>query len=191
MKQRVALRCALVPLTLRETAAYVAKRISLAGGDSLQLFSREAIEAVHYGSGGIPRLINVICDNALVNGMAAGVKPVGRDIVRDVCLDFDLPVATAQPSAPTGAAVPRRTGQELPPTSGDALTVGASSQRPGASVSRPSDAPSTAVLSASRLIPIDSVTVASTLADPTTPDDTPNWWHRVIRPWTWFSRARA
>jgi general secretion pathway protein A len=105
LKQRVALRCSLVPLDLRETAAYLAKRIQLAGGDSLNLFTREAVTAIHHGSGGIPRLINVISDNALVNGFAAGVRPVGQDIIRDVCLDFDLPVlsATLPPGAPSGA----------------------------------------------------------------------------------------
>ncbi len=105
LKQRVALRCSLAPLDLRETAAYLAKRIHLAGGDSLNVFTREAVEAVHYGSGGIPRLINVICDNALVNGFAAGQRPVGRDVIRDVCLDFDLPVKPEEPPA-TPSATP-------------------------------------------------------------------------------------
>jgi general secretion pathway protein A len=106
LKQRVALRCSLVPLDLRETAAYLAKRIHLAGGDSLNVFTREAVQAIHHGSGGIPRLINVIADNALLNGFAAGQRPVGRDIIRDVCLDFDLPVLAAAPSAPGPSTEP-------------------------------------------------------------------------------------
>ncbi len=46
-------------------------------------------------SGGVPRTINVICDNALVGGFAAGVKPVGARIVRDVCEEFDLGIRAA------------------------------------------------------------------------------------------------
>ena len=45
---------------------------------------------IHEHSRGIPRTINVICDNALVSGMALGKQPVGRDIVLEVCRDFDL-----------------------------------------------------------------------------------------------------
>src|SRR5918993_2527142 len=65
LKQRIALRCELVPLTLRESAAYIAKRIGLVGGRA-EVFTREAILAIYEYSGGIPRTINVICDNALV-----------------------------------------------------------------------------------------------------------------------------
>jgi general secretion pathway protein A len=90
LKQRVALRCELVPLTLRESAAYVAKRISLAGGDSAQVFSREAVLAVYEYSGGIPRTINVLCDNALVTAFARDEHLVSQQVVIDVAKDFDL-----------------------------------------------------------------------------------------------------
>jgi general secretion pathway protein A len=90
LKQRVALRCELSPLTLHETAAYIATRIATAGGDSSRLFSREAIMLIHEHSHGIARTINVICDNALVSGFATGRQPVGREIVLEVCRDFDL-----------------------------------------------------------------------------------------------------
>ncbi len=90
LKQRVALRCTLNPLDLRETAAYIAKRIRIAGGDSGQIFTREAVEAVYRRSRGIPRTISVLCDNALVSGFALDRKPVGADIVDDVGRDFDL-----------------------------------------------------------------------------------------------------
>jgi type II secretory pathway predicted ATPase ExeA len=90
LKQRVALRCTLSPFDLQETAAYVAARIRTAGGEAARLFTREAVVLIHERSRGIPRTISVICDNALVNGFALGRKPVGRDIVLEVCTDFDL-----------------------------------------------------------------------------------------------------
>jgi len=90
LKQRVALRCELSPLDLRDTAAYIAARVRVAGGNAALLFTRDAVIAIHDHSHGIPRLTSVICDNALVSGFAADVKPVGRDLVLEVCRDFEL-----------------------------------------------------------------------------------------------------
>jgi type II secretory pathway predicted ATPase ExeA len=90
LKQRVALRCELKPFGLQETAMYIATRIRTAGGEASRLFTREAVTAIQERSRGIARTISVICDNALVSGMALGRQPVGRDIVLEVCRDFDL-----------------------------------------------------------------------------------------------------
>jgi len=90
LKQRVTLRCEIGPLTLEETAAYIATRLARAGGDSHRIFSREAIMAIHAGARGIPRLINVICDNAMLTGFGLGRRVVDRAIVREVTRDFDI-----------------------------------------------------------------------------------------------------
>jgi general secretion pathway protein A len=89
-KQRVALRCEVAPFELSETAAYIASRIRTAGGAPARLFSREAVSLIHDHSGGIPRTISVICDNALVTGMALERQPVDRAMVLEVCRDFHL-----------------------------------------------------------------------------------------------------
>lgn len=90
LKQRVALRCEIAPFELAETGAYIASRVKTAGGESSRLFTREAVMAIHEHSRGIPRTINVICDNALLGGLALGRQPVDRKIVMDVVRDFDL-----------------------------------------------------------------------------------------------------
>jgi type II secretory pathway predicted ATPase ExeA len=100
LKQRVALRCELRPFTLPETAAYMAARIRAAGGDASRLFTREAVFLIHEHAHGIPRTISVICDNALVTGMALGRRPVDRAMVAEVCADFDLTVRS-RGEAPT------------------------------------------------------------------------------------------
>jgi general secretion pathway protein A len=105
LKQRVALRCAITPLTLGETSAYVAGRIRIAGGDAATLFTRDAVELVFRYSGGIPRTISVICDNALINGFARSVRPVHRQLVDEVCRDFDLG-GTAESARSAPAASP-------------------------------------------------------------------------------------
>jgi general secretion pathway protein A len=97
LKQRVALRCVLTPLDLRETAAYIATRLRIAGGECARVFTRDAVATIHERSRGIPRSISVICDNALLGGFAADQRPVGRDIVVEVCTDFDLQAADAPP----------------------------------------------------------------------------------------------
>jgi len=102
LKQRISLRCEVGALTFHETAAYVAGRLRIAGGDPRHIFTREAILAIYEMSGGIPRTINVLCDNALIGGFASQVRPVSRSIVDDICRDFDLkaPADSADDSLP-------------------------------------------------------------------------------------------
>src|SRR3954469_15245127 len=90
LKQRVTLRCELLPLTAGETAQYIATRVRLAGGSPGRLFTREAVDLIHERSGGIPRVISVICDNSLLSGFALGQQPISRKVVTEVCDDFDL-----------------------------------------------------------------------------------------------------
>jgi type II secretory pathway predicted ATPase ExeA len=125
LKQRVALRCDLRPLDAAETGAYIAERVRIAGGDAAGLFTSEALEVIHQCSQGIPRTISVICDNALVGGFATNQRPVGWELVCEVCEDFDLtpsvkrhnspgvappPPAVPAPAAPAAATRGRDTG---------------------------------------------------------------------------------
>ena len=90
LKQRISLRCELGLFTFQETGAYIAGRLRIAGGEPAKIFTREAVLAIHDASQGVPRTINVICDNALIGGFAAQEHPVTRALVDDVCRDFDL-----------------------------------------------------------------------------------------------------
>lgn len=79
--QRVAARYHLTPLTERETRAYVAHRLAMAG-QSRVVFDDAALRVVHQESGGVPRLINVMCDRALLGAYATHSEAVTRGIVR-------------------------------------------------------------------------------------------------------------
>ena len=124
LKQRVELRCDLRPLDLGETGAYITARVKVAGGQAPALFTREAVMMIHERSNGIPRVISVICHNALINSFAQGRKPVTTDCVLEVCRDFDLGkgVAAEALSAPAqpvltmgGAQRPSRSPEVVPP----------------------------------------------------------------------------
>ena len=120
LKQRIALRCELSPLELRETAAYIAARVRVAGGSPELLFSREAVMTIHEYSKGIPRTISVICDNALVNGFAMDRKPVERDLVLDVCRDFQIGNPPVAERMVTGRSREPISTVPIEPTSGAA-----------------------------------------------------------------------
>jgi general secretion pathway protein A len=90
LKQRIGLRCELTAFDLSETAAYVAGRIRIAGGAPAEIFTRNAVDAIFQGSGGVPRVINVICHNSLIGGFASETKPIPRRLVEEVLNDFDL-----------------------------------------------------------------------------------------------------
>ena len=79
--QRVAARCHLTPLTERETREYVSHRLSMAGQPAM-VFDRAALRAVHRASAGVPRMINVMCDRALVGAYATHADTVTGAIAR-------------------------------------------------------------------------------------------------------------
>ncbi len=122
LKQRIALRCSLEPLDLRETAAYITKRVRIAGGDSGELFTKDAVVMIHERSKGVPRTINVICDNALVTAFAMDRRPVDVDVVVEVTRDLDLDVAS--PPMATTAIPPRPVHKTLVPTAHHAEAPG-------------------------------------------------------------------
>jgi general secretion pathway protein A len=79
--QRVAARCHLTPLTERETRGYVGHRLSMAGQPAM-IFDGAALRRVHRASGGVPRLINVLCDRALLGAYATHTDTVTGAIAR-------------------------------------------------------------------------------------------------------------
>jgi general secretion pathway protein A len=92
LKQRIALRAHLSPLDEQDTGKYILERLIIAGGGSRTepLFSPEAVKAIHQYSRGFPRLINTICENALITGYARQLDTITPDIVLGVAKDFHL-----------------------------------------------------------------------------------------------------
>jgi len=90
LRQRIVLRHSLRPFDSAETTAYIEERLRLAGYTGKGLFDKKALAEVHGISGGIPRLVNVICDSALLAGYARDLDTLSSDVVQEVARDLAL-----------------------------------------------------------------------------------------------------
>jgi len=107
LKQRIALRAHLGPLDATETQGYINCRLRLAGNTNpAEIFPTETVLEVHRQSRGFPRLINTLCENALIHGYAAGSSRITPRIVEQVATDFRLNVSRSPESTeePNGHA---------------------------------------------------------------------------------------
>ncbi len=104
LRQRITLRAKTRQLTLEETHGYIVERMRIAGAENPDVFSPEAVEAVHRYARGIPRVTNLLCEHALVSSFVDQKNPVPPEIVEEVARDFDLhivdPLAQAPPPPP-------------------------------------------------------------------------------------------
>ena len=113
LKQRIALRCHLDPLSLNETREYMRRRLQIAGATgAIQIFSGPAIEAVFSHSRGIPRVINTICENALLAGYAKHAATITSEIIDDVAQDLRLGVVVVDPRNTAGARLSKEEEQK-------------------------------------------------------------------------------
>ena len=102
VNQRVSVRAELTPLKREGVADYIQHRLRVASEDNAQVeFAPEAIAAIYEGSGGTPRLINLICDRALQHGFGARVTRIEPHFVWDAIGDLGLEIGAAQSPAPT------------------------------------------------------------------------------------------
>lgn len=93
LAQRVTARYHLGALDESETGAYVRHRIGVAGGEGKVGFTRDALASVHARSGGIPRLVNLICDRALLAGYVRSVRTITAAMVTEAADEIDTPAA--------------------------------------------------------------------------------------------------
>ena len=82
LAQRVTARLHLTPLDRGETEAYVKHRLGVAGGEGKVLFTADALTTVHQAAGGVPRLINLVCDRALLAGYVTGSREITQAMVK-------------------------------------------------------------------------------------------------------------
>ncbi|MEA1949168.1 MAG: AAA family ATPase [Thermodesulfobacteriota bacterium] len=82
LRQRITIRYHIEPLTLSETENYTRHRLKTAGAKT-PIFSSDSIQEIFYFSNGYPRMINIICDHALLSGFVREIKIINADIIRE------------------------------------------------------------------------------------------------------------
>jgi len=109
LKQRVAVRCSLLPLSSEQSKAYIKYRVQRAGPkiQPESLFPEETMTLIARYSGGIPRVINNICENALISAFARHKKSITPDVIEEVASDLRLHVGRSSTAAliSEGAAI--------------------------------------------------------------------------------------
>ena len=109
LKQRIALRATIPPLSGEDTRDYIQTRLRVAGARDLDLFTASAIEAIAKYTGGIPRVVNTVCDHCLTVAYADQIRRIDRDVVKEAVTYLE---DGAQPSeaAGHGRSAPARSG---------------------------------------------------------------------------------
>lgn len=91
LRQRIGIRFHLSRFTLEETRQYILFRLRNAGARHMNIFSEEAIVLIHKMSHGTPRLINIICDHALLTGFAENKPVIGAELIQESVNDLHFP----------------------------------------------------------------------------------------------------
>lgn len=133
IQQRVAMRCTMAPFTLEETRDCIQQRLRTAGASDGLIFSPEATEAAFFYSRGIPRVINLLCEHALLNSLGSGIFPVPASMIeeasRELQFDSDRPInRAAQARATRANLIPMHTVSNKPPMA-FAAAAGSSGER--------------------------------------------------------------
>ena len=90
LRQRIVLRHQLRPFDEKELGAYIDERLTLAGYTGKGIFKRSALKEIFDVTGGVPRVVNIVCDSALLAGYARGKTLLGSDVIREVARDLQL-----------------------------------------------------------------------------------------------------
>lgn len=90
LRQRIVMRHQLRPFTREETATYVRERLRIAGYTGKDLFDKRALQRLHDVTGGVPRLVNVVCDGALLLGYGRELRSIGDAEISEVARDLAL-----------------------------------------------------------------------------------------------------
>jgi general secretion pathway protein A len=108
LRQRIGIRYHLQPFSCQDTSQYIIFRLGRVGGQSAGIFSPEAVQLIHEGAHGVPRLINIICDQAMLNGFALEQIPIDAKVVGECVQELKLWENDADYVSPDEALSQRR-----------------------------------------------------------------------------------
>lgn len=90
LRQRISYHCKTAPLSLEQSRKYIGSRLRIVSSEGGPVFSLEAVAAIHLYSRGIPRIVNLLCEHALINAYTDGARPVPARVVDEVATEFQL-----------------------------------------------------------------------------------------------------
>jgi general secretion pathway protein A len=102
LRQRITLRAKTQPLSAEETQQYISARLRVAGVNGTPIFTPAAIEKVHHYSEGIPRLINLLCEQGLISAFAEQKNPVPAEVIEDAAREYKLDHVSSPTPSPDG-----------------------------------------------------------------------------------------
>jgi general secretion pathway protein A len=115
IRQRISLRCKMDTLSREETRGYIETRLRTAGARNASIFLPEAMDAAHLYSHGIPRVMNFLCEHALIRAYVEQIRPVGANIIEEVARQLQLDEVK-----PTAVSLASLMGEEV---SNEALSL--------------------------------------------------------------------
>jgi general secretion pathway protein A len=101
LRQRIMVRCKTSLLTKEQTYAYIVERLRIGGASGEPIFSLQAVETIHLYSLGTPRVVNLLCEHALINAYVEHQRPILPKIIEEVAHEFQL--GEVEPTAPAGS----------------------------------------------------------------------------------------
>ena len=137
LRQRIMVRCRLPLLTLEETTEYIAARLQGAGGNGAQTFPQKTVETIYSYAGGIPRIVNLLCEHALIGAYADRETVVSPENVRKVAAEFDMVGAPFAINSFDAVFPPKMRSKPADKTAANNATAVAKTPVPDANVAMP------------------------------------------------------
>ncbi len=118
LAQRITVRYNIEPLDQTETGLYINHRIKIAGGD-YKIYNKKAVDEIFQFSTGLPRLINIICDHALLTGYARGVKSIDENIIKECAEELRIPIPDKLSVLPVSSSISISSAVDVQDPSGE------------------------------------------------------------------------
>jgi len=97
LAQRIAFWSRTMPLSFEQVREYVQRRLQVAGATANNIFSDDALRQIHYYTNGVPRLVNLFCEHALIRGYVENAKTISANIIDMVAHDVTMPILAVAP----------------------------------------------------------------------------------------------
>ena len=201
LRQRIMLRCNTRPLALEESRRYITERLRISGAMGDPIFTSDAMDAVHFYSQGIPRVINLLCEHALMNAYAEHFRPVPARMVQEAAQDFFLDEGRQFTKEEANSQAPSRATSHLESTAFDGIEESALTARNSTvTTARPREPISTSIVNSNcaaeakskeSALCLDSIARVSGAATPLNAEKKPNQLTNLISDLLHLIRSRT